>query len=99
DADDAVALARLASSALDVEREAPRPVAAHARFGQLREQFADMGEEAGVGRGIGSRRAPDRALVNVDHLVQVLDALDAAMGAGAFAGAVEFLRQRAIERV
>ena len=42
DADDAVARARLAAPALDVEREAARLVAAHARLGQLREQLADV---------------------------------------------------------
>ena len=38
DLDDAVALAGFAASALDVEREAPRPVAARLGFRQLRNQ-------------------------------------------------------------
>ena len=99
DADDAVALAGFAASALDVEGKASRPVAAHPRFRQLREQLADMREQAGIGRGIGSRRAADRALIDVNHLVEMLDALDALVCAGALAAAVELLRQRAMERI
>ena len=46
DLDQAVALARLAAPALDVEREAPRPVAALARLLDLREELADRREQA-----------------------------------------------------
>src|ERR1700675_963544 len=41
DADDAVALAGLAASALDVEGETPGSVTAHPRLGKLRKQFAN----------------------------------------------------------
>ena len=54
DLDEAVALARLAAPALDVEREAPRAVAALARLLHLREQLADRREQPGVGRRIAS---------------------------------------------
>ena len=40
-----VALTRLAAAALHVEREAPRPVAADLRFGQLGEQLANRREQ------------------------------------------------------
>src|SRR3984893_2553041 len=68
DADDAVALAGLAAPALDVEGEPPRAIAAHPCLGELREKLADVGEEPGIGRGAGARRAPDRALIDADQL-------------------------------
>src|SRR6266436_10343310 len=77
-----VALAGLAAPALDVEREAPRLVAAHARVGRAGEQRADEGEDPGVGGRVRPRRPPDRRLVDVDHLVEVLRPLDAVVGAG-----------------
>src|SRR5690606_23233069 len=76
DLDHAVALACLAAPALDVEREAPRAVAALARDRGFGEKFADRGEEAGVGGGVRAWRAPDRALVDADDLVEVLQPLD-----------------------
>ena len=73
----AVALAGLAAAALDVEAEAPGVVAARARLGHRREQLAQRREQSGVGRGIGARRAADRALVDVDDAIDVLEPLDA----------------------
>ena len=82
DRDHAVALARLAAAALDVEREAARLEAARLRVGHHREQIADEGEQAGVGGRIRSRRAADRRLIDLDHLVDQLDAFDAIVRAG-----------------
>src|ERR1700677_1509153 len=91
DADNAVALACLAAAALDVEGKAAGPLAAHSGLGQLREEFADWREEAGIGRGIGSRRAPDGALIDVDDLVEMFDAVESFDRAGPLAAATEFL--------
>ena len=77
DLDDAVALAGLAAAALDVEGEAAGLVAARLGLGQAGEPLADRREGAGVGRGVGARRAADRRLVDVDDLVEMLEALDA----------------------
>src|SRR6185503_14292677 len=71
-----VALAMLATPALHVEREPPRAVAAHLGLRELGEQVADESERAGVGRRVRAWRAADRALVDVHHLVEVLDTLD-----------------------
>ena len=68
--------ARLAAPALDVEAEPARHVAAHLGLVGRREQLADAVEHPGVGRRVGPRRAPDRRLVHVDDLVEVLDAGD-----------------------
>ena len=74
DLDDAVALAGLAAPALDVEGEAAGLVAARLGLGQAGEPVADRREGAGVGGGVGARRAADRRLVDVDDLVEMLEA-------------------------
>ncbi len=77
DLDDAVALAGLAAAALDVEGEAAGLVAARLGLRQAGEPVADRGEGAGIGRRVRARRAADRRLVDVDDLVEELEALDA----------------------
>src|SRR3546814_3607723 len=62
DLDQAVAGARFAAAALDVEREAAGLVAARLAFGQPREPIADLGEGAGIGRRVRARGAADRRL-------------------------------------
>src|SRR5512138_1546882 len=57
DLDDAIALAGLAAPALHVEGEAAGLVAARLRFRQSGEPVADRREGAGIGRGVGARRA------------------------------------------
>src|ERR1700722_3765219 len=96
---DAVALTRLAASTLDVERKTPRSIPTHPRFRQLREQFPDRRKKPCVSRRIGSRCTPDRALVNVNHLIQMLHAFHALVRSRPLAAAVELLRQRAMKRV
>ncbi len=76
DAGDPVAAARLAPAALDVEREAAGLVAADARLRDLREQGPDVGEQAGVGGGVGARGPADGRLVDGDHLIHVRQAVD-----------------------
>ena len=83
DLDRPVALARLAAPAADVEREAAGLVAAHLRLGRERVQLADVREQVGVRRGVRARRAADRLLVDVDDLVEDLDALDGVVRARA----------------
>ena len=67
-------LARLAAAAGLVEAEPPRVVAADLRLGQLGEELADQVEDAGVGRRVGRRRVAERVLIDVDDLVDVLEA-------------------------
>ena len=94
-----VALTRLAAAALHVERESARTVAADLRIRQLGEELADGREESRVRRGIGARRATDRALVDVDHLVDVLEAGDAIVLAGDHARPVKVAREMVVENV
>src|SRR5699024_6422581 len=55
--------------------------------------------DAGVGRRVGPRGAPDRRLVDVDHLVDVLDAGDLAVPARDGARVVDLLGERGVEDV
>ena len=95
----AVAGAGLAAAALDVEAEPAGQVAAHLRFGGAGEQLADVVEHARVGSRVGTWGPPDRRLVDVDHLVDVLEALHLAVQAGRHLGVVDVLHQRAHEDV
>src|SRR6185503_1771681 len=99
DLDEAVALARLAPAALDVEAEAAGLVAAGLALGQAGEPVADHGEGAGVGRGVGARGPADRRLVDVDDLVELLEAGDLAARAAGDAGPVESSGGAGVERV
>src|SRR5262249_21300442 len=92
-------LAGLAAAALDVEGEAPGPVAARLGLGQAGEPVADRREGAGVGRRGGARRAADRRLVDVDDLVEEVDAVDLVVIGGGLARAVHAPRQRLVERL
>src|SRR6185436_18793478 len=74
DADEAFALARLATSLGDIEREAPGVVAARARGRRCREDPAHAVEEAGVGGEVRARGPADRLLVDAN---EALDALQA----------------------
>ena len=82
DLEGAVALAVLAAAALHVEAEAARAVAANPRLWDAGEELGDRAEEAGVGRRVGARRPADRALVDLDDLVDVVRALDRSWAPG-----------------
>src|ERR1700746_2888966 len=75
--DDPVSLAGLASAALHVEAEPARVITTGARLRHRREQFAQWSEQSRVGGRIRGRRAPDRALIDVDDSIDVLESLDA----------------------
>ena len=95
----ALSLAGFTAPAVDVERKASRLVAAHLAFGQLGIQLADLVEQARIGARVGAWRAPDRRLVDVDDLVQVLDAFDPLMVAGHRPGAHQLGGQGVVQDV
>ena len=97
DLEDAVALAVLAAAALDVEAEAARGVAAQTRLRDAGEQLADRREQADVGRRVRARRPADRALVDLDDLVDVLGALERVVRADRLARAVQLAGERPVE--
>ena len=93
DLDGAVAGARLAATALDVEREPARLIAAHLRLGGGGEQRADLVEHTGVRGRVRPRRAADRRLVDADQLVDLVQPRDPGVPARHLAGAVELVGQ------
>jgi hypothetical protein len=94
DLDGPVPGARLAPATLDVEREAARQVAADLRLLRGGEQGPDLVEHAGVRRGVRPGGPPDRRLVDVDDLVEMLGAFDGLVPAGHGPGLVDALHQR-----
>jgi hypothetical protein len=75
----AFALASLAASALDIEREAPGTVAALACRGRLCEKFANRGKKPCVRGRVGAWGAANRALIDMDHFVDGGETIDGFM--------------------
>ncbi len=73
--------AGLATPALHVEGKAPGGVAVLLGLGQLGEEIAHQIEDLGVGGGIAARRSSNRRLIDVDDLVDVLEAGDLVVSA------------------
>ena len=78
----AVAAARFAASALDVEAEAPRLITAFTRVGRHGEDIADFVENLGIGGRVGARRPADGRLVDGDDALDGLRTFDAPDAAG-----------------
>jgi hypothetical protein len=93
----AVALARLAAAAADVEREPARLVAAHLRLGRERVEVADVREEIGVRGRVRPGRPPDRLLVDLDDLVEAVDPVDRVVIAGLDPHLVQPVRERLVD--
>ena len=93
DLDGAIALACLAAPTLDIEGEAAGLVAANLGLLGFGKKVTDLVKDARIGCWVGTRGAANRALVNLDQLIQVLHALDALGPAGDLAGAVELIGQ------
>src|ERR1700693_5269202 len=94
-----ISFARLAPSALHVERESSRPVAPDLRFGQLGEQLADGSEQSRVRGGIRARCPTDWALIDIDDFVEVLEPGDPRVRAGNHPGAIEVPRHGAVQDI
>ena len=75
DLNDTVALTSLATAALDIERKSALIVTTHFRLGRGGEQRSYIRKNACVGRGIAARSSAYWALVDIDHLIKVLQAL------------------------
>ena len=71
---DALAAARLTATALDVETELAHLIAPGLGLHRGRKHLANRIKGSGVGGGVGAGGAPDRRLVDHDHLVDRLDA-------------------------
>ncbi|CNV10436.1 Uncharacterised protein [Salmonella enterica subsp. enterica serovar Bovismorbificans] len=76
DFNDAIALARFAATAAHVEAESPWRVAARARLRHASKKLANRGKDARIGRRVGTRGAPDWALVDIDHFIEMFQPLN-----------------------
>jgi hypothetical protein len=65
----------------------------------LREQLPDVVEQPDIGGRVRPRRAPDRRLVDVDDLVDLVEAVDAPVGARPLLGAVEAVGHGLVEHL
>ena len=63
----------------------------------MREELADQIEDAGVGRRVGTGRVADRILIDVDDLVDLVQAEDIVVGADGGAGPVQLAGQSVVE--
>src|SRR3990170_2419961 len=88
---------RLTAPTFDVEGEAARGIATHARLGDAGEQLTDGSERAGVGGRVAPWGSPDGRLVDVDHLVDVLHPHDGVAGPRLVLGFVEELGQLLVQ--
>ena len=79
---DAVALAMLATTAFDVERETTSFVAAELGLGLGGVETADSSKDTSVGGGVATRGATDGGLVDDDDFVEIFDAVDVVVEAG-----------------
>src|SRR5207302_642724 len=65
-----------------VKAEAVRLVAAHLGEAGDGEDLADLVEEPGEGGGAGARRFAERFLIDLEHLVELIEAVDAVVRPG-----------------
>ena len=99
DLDDPFAFARLAAAAGHVEREVAGRQPARLRVLGRGEQLADRIERLEIGDRVGSRRAPDRRLVDEDDVGDELGAFELAMRADAAIPVVLGALQRRVDDV
>ena len=76
DLDLSVALARLTAPATHIKGETTRRVAARLRLRRTRKRCAKIIPQADISSRVGTRRAANRRLVDINNLVDTLDALD-----------------------
>ena len=95
----AIAFARFTSAALNVERKAPGLVAVDLALGEFREEAPDLVEDLDIGGGITARGSADRTLVDVDDLVELLEAGNVAMATDPGVAADEFASRGGIENI
>ena len=86
-------LAGLAAAAGFVEGEAAGGKAADLGFGHVGVELAHQVEDAHDGGGRRARRVADGGLVDIDDLVDVVNALDLVVLADGAAGVVQFIRE------
>ncbi|MBA7669098.1 hypothetical protein ES703_77226 [subsurface metagenome] len=85
--------------ALNVEREPPRSIAPHSGLRDSGKKLTDRSKGAGIGGGVAAGGASDRRLVDIDHLVNMLNADNAIALPCSFPRAIEELCQLLIQNI
>ena len=80
--DNAVTPAGFTAAAFDVETKPPRFIAPHLGLVGLTVQLADRVKYGSIRSRVGSRRAADRRLVNINDFIDILHAPDIVMLTG-----------------
>src|SRR5207248_1004225 len=93
------ALAVFAATSFDIEAETPGVIPTDARGRKLREQFPNWCECPAVSDWIGSRRAPNRTLVNYDSFVDLVDPAQTAKRPRFFLRIVEMTEQCSAQNI
>ena len=91
---DPITLARLTAATAHIETEATWLITARAGFLGACKELSDRGENARIGRRVLAGCATDRRLVNVDALVEVIEALAVGMCRSAQGGGPIQCRRR-----
>src|SRR6185295_1360844 len=99
DLDRAVAGAVLAAAALDVEREPPRLVSAYLGLRRLGEKPAYVIEDPGVGGRVGPRCTPDRRLIDMNDLVDLIGSGDRPVPAWHLTRVIDPFRESVVQDV
>ena len=95
--DDTVSGTCFTPAALDIEGEAAFLITPCFCVIRTREQITDLVKNTCISGRIGSWRAPDRALVDADHLVQFAIPCNGVMLSHHLMGAIQFIGERLIE--
>ena len=75
-----VTLAGFTASTTYVETETTRCITAGTGFRYASKQLTDRGEDTGVGCRVGTRGASNRALVDINHLIEMFHTADFTVG-------------------
>src|SRR5690606_17133760 len=95
----AIALAGLAAAAFNVKGEAAWVVATQTRLGHAGEQLTNGSEHARVGSWITAWGTTNRGLIDVDDLVEMLQAFHTIVGRRFGMGTVQQMREGGCQRV
>ena len=88
----AIALAGLAPAARHVKAEPSRFIASNFGFRQSSKKISNRSKQAGVCGGVGTRRAADGRLVDINHFINIFKTLDFLVLAGNVFGVVKMAR-------
>ena len=97
--DQSIALTGFTAPTAHVERKAPDLIAAGAGLRCSGEEFPDWSKKAGIGRWVGSGGASDRALIDIDNFVKLVQSSDTLVSCRWLTPPMKVARHGGIKRV